>query len=995
MTRPAVFTIPAGADFARVLAQGLLDRLGGDALKLSSAIIYLPTQRATRSFGEAFAAVCGGATLLPQFKALGESDDDELLFDAAADDVDFLPPVSRLRRQMLLAKLVRQFDRSARDGHLSFAQAAALANSLAGALDEVERQGADLGKLRTLVPANLAAHWEDVASFLDILKDAWPVVLEAEKRMSIERHRTSVLHRLRDRLTAAPPDGFVIAAGSTGSIPATAELLGAIARLPNGAVVLPGLDREVDAQSWAKIDPKSAEFDLAQSGHPQFGLAQLLNTIGCDRADVRDWAHSETNAGRTLLLRETLRPAPTTDAWRALADKDAAVLQAGLGGIGLIVAADPAHEALAIALALRHALETPGRTAALVTPDRNLARRVAAEMSRWHVTLDDSAGRPLAHTTTGAFLCLIAEAADAQFSPVPLLALLKHPFATLGQDGARFRARARELDRWCLRGPRPDAGLAGIAKAIGNAAHAYRPPPSDGLIVLAAWWEQIAKILAPLEALFAAAQAPLHELARALTQAAGEFACDTSQDCRLWSGPDGELAARLCAELQEDTRDLPPIEPRSFAALLRSLAMKAPVRAAFGRHPRLAILGPLEARLQRFDLTILGGLNEGAWPRGAGHDPWFSRPMRASLGLDQPERGIGQSAHDFAMLAAGPQVILSRSLKADGAPTVASRWLQRLDQLTRGLKLAVVNTCDYAALAAQLQDVPQGNPLLRPDPRPPYKARPRRLSVTEIETWLRDPYAIYAKHVLQLQPLKALAEPIGPLERGNSLHKALEIFVTRHPKDLPDDALEQLIAIADEVFAATGAPRAVLTLWRPRFVSAARWFVQLERMRRAGIAQSWLERKGGMIVPAATGDFELVARADRIDRLTSGHAAIIDYKTGALPKKKETAIFLMPQLPLEGAILQAGRFEGIPAMDVEELLYIKLSGGLEPGEKRALEGAPDLPARALAKLKAHIEYFDDPRTPYLPRLIPRTEDSVGDYDHLARVREWSATAEDA
>ena len=467
MTRPAVFTIPAGADFARVLAQGLLDRLGGDALKLSSAIIYLPTQRATRSFGEAFAAVCGGATLLPQFKALGESDDDELLFDAAADDVDFLPPVSRLRRQMLLAKLVRQFDRSARDGHLSFAQAAALANSLAGALDEVERQGADLGKLRTLVPANLAAHWEDVASFLDILKDAWPVVLEAEKRMSIERHRTSVLHRLRDRLTAAPPDGFVIAAGSTGSIPATAELLGAIARLPNGAVVLPGLDREVDAQSWAKIDPKSAEFDLAQSGHPQFGLAQLLNTIGCDRADVRDWAHSETNAGRTLLLRETLRPAPTTDAWRALADKDAAVLQAGLGGIGLIVAADPAHEALAIALALRHALETPGRTAALVTPDRNLARRVAAEMSRWHVTLDDSAGRPLAHTTAGAFLCLIAEAADAQFSPVPLSrcsSILSPPWARMARVSAPGRASwtagacaARAPMRVWPASPRPSA----------------------------------------------------------------------------------------------------------------------------------------------------------------------------------------------------------------------------------------------------------------------------------------------------------------------------------------------------------------------------------------------------------------------------------------------------------------------------------------------------------------------------------------------------------
>ena len=1005
MTRPAVFTIPAGADFARVLARGLLDRLGGDALKLSSAIIYLPTQRATRSFGEAFADRAGGATLLPQFKALGESDDEESLFDAAVDGVDLLPPISRLRRQMLLAKLVRQFDRRARGGNLSFAQAAALADSLAGALDEAEQQGADLGKLRELVPSGLAAHWEDVASFLDILKNAWPSVLEDERRMSIEQHRTGVLDRLRERLTAAPPDGFVIAAGSTGSITATANLLGAIARLPNGAVVLPGLDRELDAQSWAKIDPKSAEFDPSQSGHPQFVLAQLLRTIGCERADVRDWADSETNAGRALLLRETLRPAPTTDAWRALADKDAATVLAGLDGIGLITAADPAQEALAIALALRHALETPGRTAALVTLDRSLARRVAAEMARWNVTLDDSAGRPLAHTAAGAFLCLIAEAADAHFSPVPLLALLKHPFATLGQDGANFRARARELDRWCLRGPRPDPGLAGIAKAIRNAAHAYRPPPSDGLIVLAAWWEQIAKILAPLEVLFAQAETPLHELARALTQAAGELACDTSEDCRLWSGPDGELAARLCADLQEDTRDLPPIESGSFASLLRSLAMNKSVRTAFGRHPRLAILGPQEARLQRFDLTILGGLNEGAWPRGAGHDPWFSRPMRASLGLDQPERGIGQSAHDFAMLAAGPRVLLTRAEKSDGAKTIASRWLRRLEQLVVGLRPDLAEDArklekiaapdpDYAALAAQMVTVRDAVRLARPAPRPPVEVRPRQLSVTEIETWLRDPYAIYARHVLRLIPLEALNNEVGPLERGNALHAAVEEFVRRFPATLPADAAQQLAAIADAIFEQAGIPKSALAVWRPRFLDAAQGFIEVERARRANIVTPHVEKKGRLVFKAPGGDFTLTGRADRIDVMADGTATIVDYKSGTPPTADQVEAMLAPQLPLEAAMLAQDGF-GIGALRAEELLYISLADGRKARDVDPIANGAALGAEALLRLKGRVARFDELDTAYHPRVLPFSNRSEGDYDHLARIKEWSATTEEA
>ncbi len=976
MKQPSVFTIAASAPFAQTLARGLIARLGTDPLVLSSAVIYLPTRRAARSFGDAFAQVMGGAALLPQFRPLGDSEEDDLLFDAASAGLEPAPAIAPLRRQLLLARLVRQWDQAGRGGHLSFAQSAALADSLAKVMDEVETQGCDLSRLGALAPAGLAEHWQSVSRFLELLRDQWPAILAAEGAMNPAARRIQSLQALTRRLESAPPSGLVIAAGSTGSIPATAQLLAVIARLPQGAVVLPGLDQKLDAQSWDNLDP----------GHPQYGLRQLLRTIGAERDDAQDWFTAGTNPAREKLLSEILRPAPTTDAWWELAQQGGGEIRAGLKDVGLIQAADPAQEALSIALALREALSVPGRTAALVTPDRNLARRVAAEMTRWNITIDDSAGRPLAHTAAGTFLCLLAECAQARFAPVPLLALLKHPFARRGQDGAAFRAHARALDRWCLRGPRPDPGLAGIARAIAKAGGTRQPPPAEALAALAAWWREIAGVLAPLEEIFTRAESQLETLLDTTIAAAEALACDHKDACILWANDDGEAAAQLMAALKLAAENLDPIETESWPALFRSLAMKVAVRTAFGRHPRLAILGPLEARLQRFDLVVLGGLNEGSWPQSAGADPWFSRPMRSTLGLEQPERGIGLSAHDFAMLAAGPHVLLTRALKADGAPTIASRWLQRLQQLTQGLGLdaALAPKRDYARIAAQLMDIAQGPRLLRPAPTPPLEARPRKLSVTEIETWLRDPYAIYARHVLKLRPLEALDEPIGPLERGTALHKALELFIAKYQGTLPPDAAAQLVAIADQVFAQAGIPRAALALWRPRFAGAARGFVEFERGRRDAIAATHLEIRGSLTL----GDFTLSGVADRIDILKDGKAAILDYKSGAVPTPKQVNQLLSPQLPLEAAMLARDGF-GIGKYIADELIYVGLGSEEQARTPRQIEDAFALAGEAVTQLARRIAWFREPATAYRSRVRPYRAGIAGDYDHLARVREWS------
>lgn len=955
--RPKLVTIAASLPFAETLARGLIARLGAEEnpLALAQAMIYLPTRRAARNFADSFARVMGGAALLPQFQPLGDVDDDDFLFEEENDDLELTPAIAPIRRRLLLATLVRHWDEARRLGTMGFAQAASLAGGLARLIDELQTQNCDLDKLDGLAPQALAAHWQDVLKLLDVLRTAWPALLAKEHRADPAKRRNELLHALAKRLKEDPPDGPVIAAGSTGSIPATGDLLGVIARLPAGLVVLPGLDRELDEESWNTLDP----------GHPQHGMKQLLERIGAARDEVDDWNGAAPFAARERVLRETLRPAPTTDAWRALAERGGSEIADGLNGVSLVHAADQAQEAAIVALALREALETKGKTAALVTPDRALARRVTAELERWGIAIDDSAGRPLSHTPPGTFLCLLAEAADARFAPPALLALLKHPLASMG-DAAWFRAEARTLDI-ALRGPRPDAGLNGIRRRAGGA-----------------WFEKVADALRPLGDALAQREIDLAAVVALHAQAAEKLSPD------LWRGEAGEKAKALVEELSEAATGLPPIEASAYAPLFRELASAIAVRPRFGRHPRLAILGPLEARLLSFDLVVLGGLNEGTWPRSAATDPWFSRPMRAALGLEQPERAVGLAAHDFATLAAGRDVLLTRAAKSEGAPTIASRWLQRLMQLTAGLGLAhkLEPATNYAAIQAALEQPLSAAHIPRPTPRPPVTARPRTLSVTEIETWLRDPYAIYARRVLGLEPLDPLDAEIGALERGSIVHLALERFVKQFPREVPPDAGLRLIEIADELF--RGIPRSMLALWRPRFLNAAGWFVGIERKRRAGIARSHLEINGQMTFPAPGGSFTLRGRADRIDELASGGGAIVDYKTGAPPSDRQVKELLSPQLPLEAAILEAGGFEGVAKMDAAELIYLRFAGGAKPGELRAIKtDAHAIAAEAAGRLAERVAFFDDPATPYHSRIMPYRADRPGDYDHLARVREWS------
>lgn len=978
--RPRVYSLPAGVPFLDRLAQGIWNDTGGDKLLLARATVLLPNRRACRNLRDAFLRLTDGAPLLlPRLQPIGDVDDDEFVLTADEGGFDLPPAITPLERQLLLTSLIMKRPDTGGDP----AVAVKLAEALANLLDSAQTEDVSLDRLDELVPAELAHHWQITIDFLKIVREAWPQVLAERGQMDPVARRVELIRTLAQRWATRPPADLVYAAGSTGSIPATAELLGVVARLPTGKLVLPGLDLTLDESAWDAI--------AGEPSHPQHGLWALLGSLGVKRDEVRPWPGAEEDGSRAAMLSSALRPAVTTDAWLA----QAAPADAAFQGLRRIEAATAQEEAGAIALVMRETLERPGRTAALVTADRNLARRVVTELARWNIAVDDSAGTPLAHTPPGVFFRLAAEVIAERTAPGPLLALLKHPYSAGAHERGHFLQLARYLERRVLRGPRLAGGFPALIRAVAESGHAEDLRP---------FIERLAAAAAPFEQLIESGTAAAVDLLIEHVRFAEWLATRAGEATGLWRGDAGEALADFVGEFRLSAEHLTAIDPRRWPALIDALLTGRVVRPRYGSHPRLFIWGLLEARLQHADVLILGGLNEGTWPPEPQEDPWLSRPMRKQLGLSPPERRIGLAAHDFAQLAAASEVVLTRAAKIEGAPSVPSRWLLRLDaMLANDKRWKATRVADHADWHRRLDQPARIAAIEPPRPRPPVAARPRRLSVTQVETWVRDPYAIFARHVLNLRPLEPIDADPGALERGLVIHQALDAFVRKFPDRLPPDALQHLLRCGEEAFRPLIDRPSVRAFWWPRFQRIAKWFIECEASRRAdGIRALGTELRGKLSFAAAGGPFDLHCIADRIDATADGGLVIIDYKTGQPPSDKQVNVGLSPQLPLEAVIAMGGGFPEIKARTVAELVYVRVSGGMPPGEYRSLQPSVDgarIPVDALAiaareGLLKRIAQFDLERTAYLSRPRPQWLARDGDYDHLARVKEWSVLGGD-
>lgn len=1017
-----IYSVRAGRPFMTALAEALLSGNlpvpGGprpDPLQLADTTLLLPSRGSVAALQTAFLeAGKGAAVLLPRIKPIADTATDlDVLTsaeDLAAAATGSRRVIGQLERQLVLTELVALWAKRTRgplteDGRTTPAQAIQLAKELALLMDQLEAHGLAADQLSELVPDELSEHWKQTLEFLEIVTRHWPQHLADYDLVSPEQHRARLLRAEVARIAAGAP-GPVILAGVTEFDPPALELARAVLASPRGAIVLPGLDREADEVTWKAIAPAHPE-------HPQFGLAKLLVGLGLERADVRDLpapAGSVARSARTRLVSETMRPAETTEHWQAyVARARSGEMAQALAGITLLEAATAEEEAEVVALILREVAETPGRTAALVTPDRMLARRVSIRLRAWDLKVPVSMGTPFAQTSSGTFLDLVIETVAGGFAPATVVNLLKHPLLRASLPGQEVRAGVRALELAVFRRHYLGEGLDGIKSALERALAdrasgerqsqaVARLTPSD-MEAARALVDALERAMRPFVRLFDDGKEHLlADLVRAHTNAALELAPAEG----LYHGPAGEWVARFFAGLLDKSLRAPTLAAADYADFYRSLVAEKSLHIDGAPHPRIWIWDPFAARLQQPDLVVLGALNDGTWPANAEPGPWLSRPMRTKLGLPAPEVRIGGAAHDFASLLHASQVVLTRAAKVDGAPTVPSRWLLRLEALRKPAKSATVAVAPWLHWArGRNAIVPGSGPIAAPAPKPPLALRPRQLSVTAVETWIANPYALYAKRILKLEALPELGREPDAALRGGIVHDALRRFALAYPSGLPDDIAGTLVSMAEASLAElTGSPK-VAAFWAPRFARFAAWFAETEPARREGVERQVAEVVGKTVLEAIGGPFTLTARADRIDASVAGGGlalTITDYKSGAnVAKLSGKALAgLAPQLPLEAAIALDGGFTGLgsPAErpSVSELRYISASGGEPAGEEAAIktDDVADL-AKAVRKgLMSLIDAFDDPDTPYRAVRRPQFKYDYDDYAHLARVAEWSS-----
>ena len=980
MGRVNLASLPAGAAFLDELAQRWLDAHGADPL--ARGLVLLPTRRAARALAEAFLRASGGRPLLlPRITALGAIDEAPLALSGALE----LPPaIDPARRLALLSSMILRLPVE-RGGVATADRAWMLAGELATLMDEAERMEIDLPTaLEQAADAEHAEHWRVTLQFLDIVTRTWPVWLADNGMANPAARQVKLLKAQAGAWEATPPDEPVWIAGTTAGIPAVAALLKVVAGLPGGRLVLPGLDHAMTETAWAAV----------ADGHPQDGLKTLLAGLGATRGDVSPWVPAP---GRAAMLSEALLPAAALGRWQEARDLDT-------DGLFRLEPADGQEEAVAIALVLRDTLEIAGKRAALITPDRALARRVAAELLRWGVVADDSAGEPLGETPPAVFLRLLATAAAAEFAPVPLLALLKHPLTAAGLAPAKCRSSARDLEQACLRGQRPAPGFDGLRRRVASAKGDVRD-------ALEAFVARLEAALGPLLRMRRAVSvSPADALSALIAAGEGLAATDeTSGPAILWAAEEGEALAACLASAVEAFALLPDQRPGVVGPLLDAVLEGQVVRsrrALRGReageeHPRVFIWGLLEARLQSVDVAVLGGLAEGVWPPATDPGPWLSRPMRRRAGLPSPEERVGQAAHDFVMAACcAPVAILSCPRRRDGAPSVPTRWLVRLEAMLGGAKTELAR--HDAAGWAGLLDQPAGEPrpVAAPRPKPAVALRPRRLRVTEVQTWLEDPYAIYARHVLKLEPLKPLDEETDAADYGTLVHAGMQHFLAAHGSALPPRAAEELRKAMDRALREAQHRPALTEWWAPRLTRIADWVAAEEVRRRADASPVRVasELSGQWTVDPEGRPFVLRGRADRIDLRGDGLLAIFDYKTGTPPSQTQVEAGFAPQLPLEAAMATAGAFTGI-AGQAAELVYWHLTGGyvagvassLWKGDADAVKAATDAAAE---NFRALVATYDDPDRAYLAQPHPGRVPRFAEYAQLARVAEWIAAGDE-
>jgi double-strand break repair protein AddB len=967
---PRVFGLAAGVDFPQALVYGLLQRFQDQPPEVLARIdLLVNTQRMARRLRTIFED--GPAALLPRIRLITD-------LETLAPSVIIPEGVPALRRRLELIGLISALLEQSPD-LASRASLYDLADSLAALIDEMQGEGVTPDKIAELDVTDQSGHWERAKVFLGIVQNYLSLTEAMPDKEARQRARVSAIATL---WAEHPPTNPVIIAGSTGSRGTTMMLMEAVAKLPQGALILPGFDFDLPVEVWAALDDP-----LISEDHPQYRFYSLMKGLEGTPNAVKNWHEASTAPApeRNKLISLSLRPAPVTDAWR-IEGPQLDNLEHTTRDMTLLLAETPRAEALAIALRLRKAAEG-GQTAALITPDRMLGRRVTAALSRWDILPDDSAGTPLHLSPPGRFLRHVAALMSRRLDAEALLTLLKHPLTNSAEDRNFHNLNTQRAELAIRRNglpyPEANAFLALCEKAA----------PDDDVMSQWATWVGAATMGHQDHE-----TRPLTHWVETHLALANDLAAGPSMNpaYELWQKKAGIEAQRVMQALEDEAEYGTPLTASDYSDLVGALLSAGEVRDPDAPYSGIMIWGTLEARVRGADLVILGALNDGTWPEAPPPDPWLNRKMRNDAGLLLPERRVGLAAHDYQQAVCAPEVWITRSIRSEDAETVPSRWVNRLGNLMGGLPKqggvdawqAMIKRGDHwLGQARALEAVDRVPTAPRPSPRPPLAARPRSLSVTEIKTLIRDPFAIYARHSLRLRALRPLVQSADALLRGDVTHKVMEHFVKGAAADPSTLTRDNLLQIADEMLGELVPWPAARTVWQARIARIADWFIEREQTRLANATPVAFEADARGILDLPELGFTLRGVADRIDRNIGGDIQIYDYKTGAPPTEKQQKHF-DKQLLIEAAMVEEGAFKAVGVGRVSNATFIGL--GNPPKQVDApLEDEP--PREVLESLRTLIAAYLDLDQGFTARRMMEKDMFEGEFDHLARFGEWDTS----
>ena len=970
-----IYNISASESFVDVLAGHFLQRYENKPEELSRILFLLPNRRACQNLADAFVKMHDGeAVMLPRMEPLADIEEDEIFLSGNGDILQKLKPsIDNMERVLIFTRMIMQKPDMGIDA-VSLAQAYSLAENLATLIDKVYSEELDIKKLKTMVPEEYSAYWDKTIKLLEIIMEYWPQIL-AEKGLcdSVQRKKMLLKAELDYWRNSANRPKIVIA-GTTAAFTYLKEAVKTVAEFDNGEVYLYGLDKYSDEEIWSNIDVN----------HPQFELKELLDYLKISRDSIPDLSAKPVSI-REKLISEIMRPAATTEKWRNLSPE--MFPQEAFDNIKLVNCDDVRQEAATIALILRSTLETKEKTAALVTSDRNLSRRVISELKRWNINADDSAGQPLSLTPIGIYFRLIGEAV-VQNTMSAAMAVMKYPFTACGMPRGNFIKTAYALEKAL----RKEYDLTEEQQTL---------------------LDEFKCRIQPLKELYENPKVDLHQMLVTHIKVAESLA-DTdvkSGGKIIWKKDDGRTAAGFFADFVNKSENIGQIFTNDYLPFLTIVMTEQNVRMRYGYHPRIKILGPIEARLCNYDTVIIGEVNEGVWPKLPPEDMWMSRSMKKDIEMSPAERSIGVCAADFAHLLNAPKVYLTRAQKIDGEPGSKSRWWLRFETVLGAIfgdknpekkekkdikeYYSFIYRQPFSPWAKNLERCDNPQPVDPPCPKPKLKYRPRVLPAGKIETLMRDPYSIYARYILNLKPLDPLDREKQALDFGISVHKVLEKFNNENSgSDYPEDALEQLIAAGMDKF--SGIDEQTMAFWKPKLEEIMNMVVKNERNYRNTIKKVHNEVHGEITFKGREKPFVVTCEADRVDETVSGGLNIIDYKTGHAGSTKELEEVTAPQLPVEALIGQENGFvekEGggkIDAKPVESMQYWSTDdkAGKLDGEK-----CQNSITKIRDAIQELVDIFDDENNPYLSKPIPGLKGQFDDYDHLSRFAEW-ATKDD-